>query len=226
LQRGFDQISNDVCINKMPVMFLIDRSGLVGSDGKTHHGIFDLSYLTCLPNLTIASPCDLKELDALLKFSANYNFPLAIRYGNDYAGEFEKETVIEPGKWSYIEKSGSKNVIIASGNRMISLSMKVKAYLKQKGLECGVINAKFFKPLDEEMLKDIFGYKIAVVEDNVLNGGLGSCILNYYNRIGVSSSLKIFAINDNYVPHGTVEELLDMSGLGVKNIASYFLELI
>lgn len=224
LQRGFDQISNDVCINKTPVKFLVDRSGLVGSDGKTHHGIFDLSCLTCLPNLTIASPADLKELEALLKFSVNYNFPIAIRYGNDYCGEFEHEPVIELGKWSYISKEAGQNVIIASGNRMINLGLKVNDNLNKKGIKCSVINAKFIKPLDTKILDEISNFKIAVIEDNILSGGLGNYILSYYNTAKLLINLKIFAINDNYPPHGTIEELLDLSGLNVKNISSFFMD--
>lgn len=223
LQRAFDQISNDVCINKMPVTFLIDRSGLVGSDGKTHQGILDLSFLTCIPNLTIASPCDLKELDAMLNFSVTYDMPLAIRYCNDYAGEFESNPVIQPGKWSYIEKNDSKNTLVASGNRMISLAVQVSAYLKRKGISCNIINAKFIKPLDSALLDAVSDNKIAVIEDNILNGGLGSNILNHYNSVNKDCKIKIFAINDSYVPHGTIEELLDLSELNVKNIAKYFL---
>ena len=222
LQRAFDQLSTDICINSLAVTFLIDRSGLVGSDGKTHHGLFDLSLLTCLPNMTIACPASLKELKALIEFSHSFNKPLAIRYSNSYSEKFETDCRFKFPEWDYLDGENS-NIIIASGNRMLDLAVKVKDYLSKSGVSCGVINARFIKPLDEKMLKSISNSKIAVLEDNILHGGLASRIVDFYNRENIRVNIKAFGIYDRYVEHGTIDELLKLSGLDIKNIGKYFL---
>lgn len=212
LQRGFDQLIHDIAIEQENVTFLIDRAGLVGPDGETHQGIFDLSYLNCVPNLTIVAPMDITELDEFIKWSADYNKPLAIRYPK---GTFNtnKSTSIEYGKWTVIKKGKGETVIFACGGDMVKNAMKAI-----KGTTATLVNARFIKPLDTEMLDKYQDYNIITVEDNVINGGLYSSISSYYANKGICVNISPIAIMDEFVRQGTKQELFELYNLDSKSI--------
>lgn len=218
LQRGFDQIIEDVCMQNLPVTFMIDRSGLVGEDGETHHGIFDTSYLSLIPNLTIMQPKCLDELEKMMDFASKFNGPLVIKYPkgkNNY--NFKSNNVINYGKWEVLSK-GEKICIVATG-RMVEVAMKVKEKLRKNIM---IVNALFIKPIDDKLLNKLSkeNYKIIVLEANIINGGLGSLISLKYPNI------TIIGINDKYVEHGTVNELFLEQKLDVDSICKRVEKLI
>lgn len=218
LQRGFDQIIEDVCMQNLPVTFMVDRSGLVGEDGETHHGIFDTSYLSLIPNLTIMQPKSLDELDKMMDFANKFDRPLVIKYPkgkNNY--NFKSNNVINYGKWEVLSK-GEKICIVATG-RMVEIAMLVKEKLRKNIM---VVNALFIKPIDDKLLKKLSkeNYKIIVLEENVINGGLGSLISLKYPNI------TIIGIENKYVEHGTVNELFLEQKLDVANICKRVEKLI
>lgn len=216
LQRGFDQLVHDVCMQNSPVIFAIDRAGLVGSDGETHQGILDLSYLSIIPNMTIVSPKCIKELETLLKWSVKQKFPIAIRYprGGDYIN-LEPLKKISLGKWEYLCK-GNKLTIIATGK------MVQKAYqiIQQYKLNISLINAVFIKPLDIEILNDIVNKNenILTIEDNLINGGLGHNILLALNNLNYKGNIKILGFNNKFIEQGTIEELYKQEHLDNESI--------
>ncbi len=216
LQRGFDQLVHDICMQNNHVVFAIDRAGLVGPDGETHQGIFDLSYLSLIPNMTIISPKCIAELKPLLKWSLNQSFPIAIRYprGGDYL-TLKPLTKIELGKWEYICK-GKKLTIIATG-KMVSKAFQI---IKDYNLDITLVNATFIKPLDKKMLKEIVkaNTNILTLEDNLIIGGLGHNILLELNKLGFNKKIKILGFDDKFVEQGTIEELYKQEHLDNKSI--------
>ncbi|MGI6701643.1 MAG: 1-deoxy-D-xylulose-5-phosphate synthase [Christensenellales bacterium] len=215
LQRGFDQIIHDVAIEKQNVTFLIDRAGIVGSDGETHQGTLDISYLSLIPGMTIAAPMDLEELDMMIKWSLNFAGPLAIRYPKGGINLDVIHQQVETGKWSIILDSESDCVVIASGADMVN-----NAYKAAKAEKVTLINARFLKPLDSEMLLKIKDKKIITVEDNVINGGLFSLISSFYVSNGISPAITPLSINDNFVPQGTKQQLFKHNKLDAESIAA------
>ena len=205
LQRGFDQIVHDACMQSSPVIFAIDRSGLVGSDGETHQGILDLSYLSIMPNMTIISPKCIKELEVLLKWSIKQNFPIAIRYprGGDYI-ELPPIKKVKLGKWETICR-GKHLTIIATG-KMVQKAYQV---ITKYNLDVTLVNATFIKPLDLDMLKEIVAREdnILTIEDNLINGGLGHNILLALNNYSFKGKIKILGFNDKFIEQGTIDEL-------------------
>ena len=183
LQRAYDQVLHDICLQNLPVVLAIDRSGIVGSDGETHQGIFDISYLRSMPNITIMSPKSGKELENMLELAFSLEGPVAIRYPR---GEFEKFDVEEKnviyGKGELLS-TGQDAIIIAEG-AMVKTAMMVAEILKDKRIDLTIANIRFVKPLDTELLDDLFNMNIPIytLEDNVLYGGLGSSILEYYSN--------------------------------------------
>ena len=205
LQRGIDQLIHDVCMQNSPVVFAIDRAGLVGSDGETHQGIFDLSYLSMIPNMTIISPKCLEEMEILLKWAISQNFPVAIRYprGGDYLS-LKPLKDVELGKWETICK-GKKVAIIATG-KMVQKAYQIN---EEYNLNITIINAIFIKPLDIDMLKKIIKKYdcILTLEDNLIHGGLGTSILLTLNELNYQGKVKIMGFNDKFVEQGNIEEL-------------------
>ncbi len=219
LQRAYDQILQDVCMQKLPVVFAIDRAGLVGSDGETHHGVFDISFLRQMPNLTIMSPKDGAELENMLELAVNLNGPAAIRYprGNECLYDI-KSSEISYGK-SELMVDGKDGIIIAEG-KMVYTALEVSKKLLTEGYKFGVLNIRFIKPLDTDMLKEIGEkYKhVYTIEDNIKTGGLGSGILDYLNSIKAPSKVKIFGYEDEFITHGEVDELFELTGMNTDNI--------
>ncbi len=218
LQRGYDQILHDVCAQNLPVIFAIDRAGLVGNDGKTHQGVFDLSYLTHIPNLTVISPKDANELKCAFKVALQLNSPVAIRYPNGSGYDFETKSELDGSlKWEILNK-GENVTLLAVGPRMINLASEVN---KLNGNKFTVVNARTVKPLDKDILNDIKNDKIITLEENSKIGGFGSFVLNYYSDIGEKASVKVFGVSDNFVSHAKVDSQLYKNGLYPQNISNF-----
>ena len=208
LQRAYDQILHDVCIQNLPVVFAIDRAGLVGSDGETHQGIFDLSYLSSIPNMHIMAPKNKWELSDMLKYAVKFDAPIAIRYprGEAYDGLQEYRKPIEYGKaeWIYEE---DEIAILAVGS-MVKTGLQVYNKLKEEGYNCSLCNARFVKPIDTEMVDKTSKYKVIVtLEENVLSGGFGEKVCDYMKENNYTSTLIKVGIPDEYVEHGNVDQL-------------------
>lgn len=222
LQRAYDQVLHDVALQKLPVIFAIDRAGIVGADGETHHGVFDISFLGHIPNMTLMAPRDYKDLQQMLEFAVHYNKgPIAIRYPRGNEETIDKQhTPIEYGK-SEVLKEGNDMAILAVG-KMTKTAINVSNDLEAKGVSASVINVRFLKPIDEELvlkcIKD--NKKIVVIEDNVKKGGYGSSILEFLNEksINYSDKVKIFAFPDQFITHGDASELYKMYGLDKDSI--------
>ena len=219
LQRSFDEILIDICSQNLPVTLCIDRAGISGSDGETHQGVFDLSFLSPVPNLTIAVPKDVKEFEAMLKFSAGFNAPLAIRYPREGKRIFKRQSEIVYGKWEKLAEADGDAVIIACGERAVTLALVSEQILREENINVSVINARFVKPLDDEMLSRLKEKYIVTVEDNVLAGGLGSLINSYF--AGGGKVIRNFAYGDEFIPHGGVAELMAERGLSYEAITEY-----
>ncbi|MEJ5245346.1 MAG: 1-deoxy-D-xylulose-5-phosphate synthase [Bacteroidota bacterium] len=222
LQRAYDNIIHDVALQNLKVIFAIDRAGLVGADGPTHHGVFDISYLRTIPHQIIAAPKDEQELRDML-FSAIYHYPnapIAIRYPRGYAQGIPVTPMkhIPLGK-SEIIKNGNNLAIIAFG-KMVSYALKAAELLEKEGISASVINARFAKPLDEDMLKDVLGRfdYIVTVEEGQKIGGFGSAVLEFANSISFKPNILVLGIEDEFVEHGSQEELLEEIGLDEKGI--------
>jgi len=230
LQRAFDQIVHDVALQKLPVVFVMDRGGLVGADGPTHHGTFDLTYMRLIPNMTIMAPKDENELRNMLYTAAEYKRgPIALRYPRGNAlgveiGEFEK---IEIGKGEVI-KDGEDVAILAVG-KMVQNSTEAAALLSQNGINAEVINMRFIKPLDLELLKDVFDrFKhIITIEDNTIIGGFGSAVSEFASQYGYKNDVLLHGIPDRFINHGKPEELhaeLKLSPEGIFEVVSEFIK--
>ena len=216
LQRAYDQILHDVCLQKLHVIFAIDRSGIVGEDGATHQGIFDTAYLSGIPNMTIIAPKNRYELTKSLEFAVNYDGPIALKYsrGDAYYGLKEKLAPIEYGK-SEMLFEGSHVALIAVGN-MVEEAYEVYETLKEEGNEITLVNARFIKPLDTDMLMELATHHdiIVTLEEHVYQGGYGQAVSAFYANKGISHlKIKNIAIDDMFVEHGSVSELRSMLGI-------------
>ncbi len=227
LQRAYDQILHDVCLQNLPVVFAIDRAGLVGADGETHQGIFDLSYLSSIPGLQILAPKNKWELSDMLKYAIAYeDGPVAIRYprGEAYAGLQEHRAPICMGKseWIYEE---SEIALIAVGS-MVKVAESVRERLKEAGRSCSIVNARFVRPLDEEMLKRAAAEHTLLVtlEENVSSGGFGEHVKAYLEEMDYQGKVLSVAVPDCYVEHGKVDELFKLLSMDAKSITENILE--
>lgn len=203
LQRAFDEILHDVCLNNLPVAFLVDRAGACGADGATHQGMFDLSYLSLLPNMTVLSPKDGAEFEQMLEWSLSVTAPLAIRYPKYY--ETDYGTPFVPGEWEQLKRADNGVYLLAVGNRMVDEAMRCNA---------NVINARSVKPLDTACLDRIAGAKrIVTLEDNVTRGGFGESVLAYYNRVGAAANVVVRGYPDRFIDNRDVRATLEEAGL-------------
>ena len=220
LQRAYDQILHDVCIQNLPVVFAIDRAGLVGSDGETHQGIFDISYLSAIPNMTIMAPKNKWELSDMIKYAVDFPTPIAVRYprGEAYDGLKEYRQPISAGKSEWIYRE-SEIALVALGS-MVKTAEKVHAALREEGIPASLINARFAKPLDTQMLMEAASKHTLVVtmEENVINGGFGEHITRFYNEQGIYVNVLNIAIPDEYVEHGNVDILYHEVGIDADTI--------
>lgn len=209
LQRAFDQILHDVCIQNLHVIFAIDRAGLVGSDGETHQGIFDISYLSVIPNMTIMAPKNKWELSDMMKFAVAYDGPIALRYprGAAYDGLKEIRQPIELAKSELIRK-GSTVAIMALGS-MVKTAVDVVKLLEAEGISATLINSRFAMPFDKEAIKELPAEHslLVTMEENVQSGGFGEHVTEYVKTNGIALEVLTVALPDCYVEHGNVEVL-------------------
>lgn len=220
LQRAYDQILHDVCLQNVPVIFAIDRAGLVGSDGETHQGIFDLSYLSSIPNMHIMAPKNKWELSDMMKFAYAYQGPIAIRYprGEAFDGLAEHRAEIRMGKSEMIfEESGIALFAIGS---MVKTAIEVREALKEKKISCTLVNARFAKPIDEEMIRYLAQNHglIVPMEENVASGGLSEKVVTLVNQEKLPAEVLPVTIPDEYVEHGNVDILKDEIGISAAKI--------
>ncbi len=220
LQRAYDQILHDVCIQNLPVVFAIDRAGLVGSDGETHQGIFDFTYLSGIPNMHICAPKNKWELSDMLKFAVKFDGPIAVRYprGTAYSGLKEHRSGIELGKAEWIYKE--REIALFAVGSMVKTGETVRDMLKAQGRSVSLINARFVKPIDEEAVKEACREHILIVtmEENVGGGGYGEKVLDYMNRTGLRNGYLRISVPDAYVEHGNVELLKQEIGIDADSI--------
>ncbi|SKC72284.1 1-deoxy-D-xylulose-5-phosphate synthase [Maledivibacter halophilus] len=230
LQRGYDQVLHDVCLQNLPVVFCIDRAGIVGQDGETHHGVFDFSYLSNIPNLKVLAPRDGNELEIMIRYAFNQNSPIAIRYPRGISKDIDVKNDsddIYNEKAEVIQK-GKDFCFIAVG-KMVKTALEVAKLLEKSDISSTVINARFVKPIDKETIlsniKDIDN--IITLEDNVAIGGFGSQISNMLNTNGIKNkNIKVLAFPDEFVEHGDTELLFKHHKLDTESIYKEILDMI
>ena len=232
LQRAYDQTLHDVCLQDLPVVIAVDRAGLVGSDGETHQGVFDLSFLTMIPNMTVISPKNRWEMADMLRFAVDFRHPIAVRYprGAAYEGMRQFRAPIEYGKSEVLYEEEDIAVIFVG--HMAELADSVRRSLKETGYSCSLINARFVKPLDTELLEELAKdhFLFVTIEENVLTGGFGEQVMDYVSRAALDVHVRNIGIPDEYVEHGNVEVLRKETGLDretvVKQIVTDYLRLM
>ena len=228
MQRAFDSILHDICLSNLNVTFCVDRAGIVSGDGETHQGIYDVSFLRLMPNMVIASPKDSVELENMLEFSQKHEGPLTIRYpkGNIRI-EYSIHEPIELGKWEYLNRNDDSDVVIlATGATCVSVASHAIEFLQQDGINPTLINARFVKPLDAEVLNAIKGKKIVTLEDNVISGSFGSAVAEYYVQNNIYNvNLHILGINDKILKNASQQDLLEQNGLDSYSVRDFIKKL-
>ena len=220
LQRSYDQIVHDVCMQKLPVIFAIDRAGLVGNDGETHQGAYDISFMNHIPNMTILSPKNRWEFKDMMEFAVQHDGPIAIRYprGNVFEGMEEFRAPVELGKSEIIYKES--DIAILSVGHMMEVSEKVREGLKAKGYSCSLINARFVKPMDKDLLKELAkDHSLFVtIEEGVVTGGYGASVNGYVMEEGLDVKVLAQGFKDQYIEHGNIDVLRKVIGLDADSI--------
>ncbi|MBR4965516.1 MAG: 1-deoxy-D-xylulose-5-phosphate synthase, partial [Lachnospiraceae bacterium] len=226
LQRAYDQMIHDVCIQNLPVVFAIDRAGLVGSDGETHQGIFDLSYLSSMPNMTIMSPKNKWELSDMLKYAVTYDGPIALRYprGLAFEGLYEYRSPIVYGKSECIYRE--KEIALLAVGSMIPTALEVRKKLKDQGLSCSIVNARFVKPIDTDAIDMLVKEHsiLVTLEENVASGGYGEKVRDYTDSIQSTVKVINVCIPDCYVEHGSVDILRKELKIDSESVVQRILE--
>ena len=226
LQRAFDQVIHDVCIQNLHVVFAVDRAGLVGSDGETHQGLFDLSYLSSIPNMCVMAPNNKWELADMLKYAISYEGPIALRYprGEAFDGLQEFRAPIKFGKSELIyDENGVALVAVGS---MVATALSVREMMKALGYHCTIVNSRFVKPIDEAMLDYLAkDHRLVVtMEENIKNGGFGEKVLEYYNETEADVKVLQIALPDDYIEHGNVEILKKEACIDAESIFKKIIE--
>ncbi len=220
LQRAYDQVLHDVCLQDLPVVFAIDRAGIAGSDGETHQGIFDISYLMSMPNMVLMAPKNKWELSDMIKYALQQKHPAAVRYprGEAYDGLEGFRAPVVLGKSEVLYEGGS--VVLLAYGSMVKTALEVRERLMQEGTACALVNMRFAKPLDKDMLRDAAGtYDLVVtMEENVRPGGMGEAVVEYLDSIGAQVPVLLAAIEDGFIPHGNAEVLKREAGLDADSI--------
>lgn len=227
LQRAYDEIVQDICLQELPVVFAIDRAGLVGSDGPTHHGVFDIAYLSSIPNMTIMAPKNIWEFSDMMKFAVNFNKPIAIRYprGAAYDGLKEIRNPIELGRGEWIYK-GEKVAILAIG-AMVKVGVEVVELLKASGIDATLVNMRFAKPIDEEICAEVVkGHSVIVtMEDHALSGGFGDMVSSYYVKANTLPEHFIsIGVPDAFVEQGSVPQLYKECQMDAQSVVDKILK--
>ncbi len=212
LQRAYDEIIHDVCIQNLPVVFCVNRAGVVGGDGVTHQGVFDLSFLRHIPNMTVLAPKDVTELVGAIKYAFSLGTPVAIRYPSGDGVKLGGDGRFD-GKWEKL-RSGSDCTVLAVGGRIIESALALERY----GLNATVYNARSVKPLDGEVLSKLTG-KVFTLEDNVLSGGFGSAVCEYVSKNNKNATVIPFGLKDEFIKHASVEAQLKDSGLDAASVS-------
>lgn len=224
LQRSYDQLIHDVALQNLPVILCLDRAGLVGEDGPTHHGIFDIAFMRDLPNFIVMALKDGEELQRMLEKAVEWDKPVSIRYPRGKARQLvslSSSTPLEIGKAETL-RDGKDLTVLAVGS-MVNTALKMSELLSKKGIEAAVINARFIKPLDAEMLERVFREtkKVVTIEEGVISGGFGSAVLEFMERENVNDiKIKCLGLPDEFIEHGTREELLRKYHLTPDEIAA------
>ncbi len=228
LQRSYDQILHDVALQKLHVTFAIDRAGLIGDDGETHQGIYDLSYLSHIPNLTILAPADYNELNRMLEYCVlQHEGPIAVRYPRGTGKDMLTQPVpVKYGKGVRLT-TGNDITIVAVG-KMVETALKAAELLLKKDINAEVINARFIKPLDSKLILEsaLKTRAVAIIEDNCIRGGLGSSVLELLNENGYMLKTKLFGFPDMPIPHGSRDILYEKFGLDADSIAHEIIKLL
>ena len=226
-QRAYDQILHDVCLQNLPVIMIVDRAGLVGQDGETHQGIFDISFMSAMPNLTMIAPKDTRELVAAMRYAVDYDGPIAVRFprGSAFVSSKCDEAVFKAGK-SPVIKQGKDIAIITVGN-MFEEAEKAVELLEKESVYPTVIDARCIKPLDEQMIENTAREHraIVVVEEAIKKGGYGEAVATYVHERKLNTTVHIMAIDDKFVEQGKVSELRERLGLNHRKIYEKVLEL-
>ena len=226
-QRCYDQILHDICLQNLPVVFALDRAGLVGEDGPTHHGVFDLSFLRDMPNLILAAPADENEMQHILKTAFEAKAPFVLRYprGAGFGIALDKEPKALPiGKGVWLKK-GKDATILAIGNR-VHPALDAAQKLAEKGVDCGVVNMRFVRPLDRKLIDEALKIspRLVTVEDNMLSGGFGSAVAEYLADKQADFKLLRLGIGDEFVPHGKCASLYDKVGISAEQMTKHILK--
>lgn len=222
LQRAYDQILHDVCLQNLPVVFAIDRAGLVGSDGETHQGIFDLSYLSSIPNMHVLAPKNKWELSDMMKYAVSLGAPVAVRYprGEAFAGLKEFRAPVKTGKAEVLYAEG--DVCLMAVGSMVVTALEVREKLAASGIRCSIVNARFVKPIDTEAVRwaaqnhDL----VVTMEENVASGGYGEKVREYRDTLPADGRLMNVVLPDDYIEHGNVELLKKEVGIDAETITS------
>lgn len=226
LQRAYDQVIHDICMQNLHVIFAIDRAGLVGSDGQTHHGCFDLSYLSAMPNMQVLAPKNLWELSDMLKYAIDADGPIAIRYprGSAYRGLKKWRAPIEKGKAEVIE--WDQQIALLVTGSMMELAQSVASQLKEMGYRVSLVNARFVKPIDETIIEQIVKEHELLVtfEDNVEIGGFGQQVLSLCEKRSWNIKVRIVALPDHFIEQGSVEQLREEIDMTPQSITQSVLE--
>lgn len=229
LQRAYDQVVHDICIQKLPVILAIDRAGIVGADGETHQGVFDLSYLSHIPNMTIMAPKCVEEMEPMFKWALNQNSPIAIRYprGGDVLDlNLNPVTEFKYGKWETIYDEGDISIIAVG--KMVQNALIAREKLLRVGIKIGVVNAIFVKPIDIELLSKFSKTKkiIITVEDNIVTGGFGSLVSEYIQSTNSTAKVINLGFKDEFIPHGNVDVFYKASGIDSDGILEKVIKFI
>ena len=218
-QRCFDQMIHDVSMQRLPVVFLLDRSGIGGEDGQTHHGVFDFAALLPVPGITVLSPCDANELCAMIRWTAKQDGPVAIRYGKDGGCMPETEkTEFVPGKWKTV--SAGKDMILLATGSMVRIGLQVSEILKESDTEAGVVNCSSIKPLDEEYLKKMDPrIPVITLEEHMTTGGFGEYVTEKCRMLGITEPAECIGVPDRFIAHGSHDRLMEDAGLSPERIA-------
>lgn len=229
LQRAYDQVVHDICIQKLPVILAIDRAGIVGADGETHQGVFDLSYLSHIPNMTIMAPKCVEEMEPMFKWALNQNSPIAIRYprGGDVLDlNLNPVTEFKYGKWETIYDEGDISIIAVG--KMVQNALIAREKLLRMGIKIGVVNAIFVKPIDIQLLSKFSKTKkiIITVEDNIVTGGFGSLVSEYIQSTNSTAKVINLGFKDEFIPHGNVDVFYKASGIDSDGIVEKVIKFI
>ena len=230
LQRGYDEILHDVCLQNLHVVFALDRAGLVGADGPTHHGVFDFAYMRAMPNMVIMAPKDENELQHMLKTAIDHPGPISLRYprGEGWGVALDKDMkTLEIGKAEILRQGG--DVVIAAIGHTVLPALKAAEELAPLGIDASVVNSRFVKPLDKNLFRDLLTRvpRLITVEDHVVTGGFGSGLIEFLADEGFTGvEVKRLGVPDRFIPHGTQDELRKMCGFDKDAIAQATLQLV